>query len=207
MLLQVSHVNYLGVVIDDKLSWEMHIKNIRNKIASGCWALFKLKSFVPVDVLKRVYFALVHQHLLYCVSCWGGAARTKLDLLNVIQKRCIRVISNAPYNSHSSPLFKSLKILKLDDIYFLQLAKIMYRINNNTWIGEYDLIKTQSVHEHQTRSSTSSNYHIPRLKSNRTKNSISSVGPRIWLKVSKELKQLNFNHFCILLKHKLLDMY
>ena len=40
-------------------------------------------------------------------------------------KKAIRCISGAKYNAHSDPIFKQLSILKFDDIYKLNVAKIM----------------------------------------------------------------------------------
>ena len=85
--------------------------------------------------MKTIYYGLIYQRLQYCISCWGGVAPTNLKKLAVLQKRAVRIITGSHWQTASSPLFKTLGLLKLNEIYKLQLAKKMYRINNDTWLG------------------------------------------------------------------------
>ena len=56
---------YLGVVIDDKLKWDAHIKYISTKISKACGALPRLKNNTDIEILKNVYHALIHSYLRY----------------------------------------------------------------------------------------------------------------------------------------------
>ena len=190
---QNTEANYLGTIIDQKLNWKPHINFIKNKLASGCWALYKLKNLLNTDALKIVYFGLIYQRLQYCLSCWGGVAPTNLQKLIVLQKRAVRLINKASPRTHTSPIFKTLNLLKLEDVYKFQIAKIMYRINQGNWHGSHDLIKLDSVHSHFTRSSNSSNFYMGSPTMSR--NSLIKIGPKIWMKVPAELKSLSFHLF------------
>ena len=77
-LTQSSEVKYLGVILDEKLSWKPHLQFLRSKVASGCWALNKIKQYVNMTSMKTVYYGLVYQRLQYCISCWGGVAPSNL---------------------------------------------------------------------------------------------------------------------------------
>ena len=57
--------------------------------------------------LKSLYFALVHSHLVYGIQIWSVAPQKSLNQLNIFQKKCIRIITQSKYNSHTEPLFKS----------------------------------------------------------------------------------------------------
>ena len=70
---------------------------------------------------------MIHPYLLYCNVVWGGASLTALNKLSVLQKRAIRAITYSSYRAPSSPLFKQLRILKLYDIYKLQIYMFMYK--------------------------------------------------------------------------------
>ena len=48
-----------------------------------------------------------------------------------IAKKVIRVLGNEDFYAHSSPIFKSLKILKFQDIYLLNLDKFMFSYTHN----------------------------------------------------------------------------
>lgn len=48
----VPNVNYLGLIIDQFLSWHSHITQLCKKVSMVGGTLFKLKRVLPVDTLK-----------------------------------------------------------------------------------------------------------------------------------------------------------
>ena len=60
----------------------------------------------------------------------------------------MRLITNSRYNAHSTPLFKSLNILKIDDIHKLEVCKHMYQVNSKQYAGVYPsaYITLKSMH-------------------------------------------------------------
>ena len=66
-----------------------------------------------------------------CINSWGSASETTLHPLKIILKRNMRIITGSKCRAHAEPLFYQLQCLKLNDIYKLEMAKLMYRINNN----------------------------------------------------------------------------
>ena len=69
------------------------------------------------DSLKTLYLALIHPNICYGLLIWGSANQTTLKRTNILHKRAMQLISKAHYNSHSEPIFKRLKILKVCDQY------------------------------------------------------------------------------------------
>ena len=67
---------------------------------------------------------MVNSHLNYAILSWGFAC----SRLKKMQKRIIRIITCSKYNAHTSPLFKSLRILTLDDMLRLNTLKFYYTI-------------------------------------------------------------------------------
>ena len=76
-----------------------------------------------------VYYSLVY-HLQYCINSWGSASETMLHPLKITQKN-IRIITGSKYRAHSEPLLHQLQCLKSNDFYWLEMAKLIYRININ----------------------------------------------------------------------------
>ena len=85
---RVSEIKYLGVVLDESLNWKKHIELIKTKISRGSYILAKLRYYVPISVLKMVYYAIIHPHLTYCITTWGGACSSTLLSLISLQKNC-----------------------------------------------------------------------------------------------------------------------
>ena len=62
---QVHKTKYLGLTVDDKLSWNEQYKSVKGKVAGGLASLRKLKNILPQSQLLNVYQALVESHLRY----------------------------------------------------------------------------------------------------------------------------------------------
>ena len=133
---QTSHVKYLGVYVDEHLNWKYHIAHVAKKIGRGIGILAKLRQFLTPQMLRNVYYCLVYSYLAYGVHVWGSAAVTALNNLAILQKKAVRILSGnqyfqiqgEPYGPlpASDPLFKNLEILKLYDIFQLNVAKFVY---------------------------------------------------------------------------------
>ena len=67
---RVSSTKFLGVVIDEKLSWNHHTNQLCNTISRNIGILRKLQ-FLPRNVLKLLYHSLISSHLSYCATIWG----------------------------------------------------------------------------------------------------------------------------------------
>ena len=86
---QVHSTRFLGVIIDDKLSWNHHIDYLVNKLKCQAGILNRIKDCVPKAHHRDLYYTLFESHLSYGVSVWGGVSTNKLNPIFTIQKKCI----------------------------------------------------------------------------------------------------------------------
>ena len=124
-------IKFLGIHIDESLSWNKHIKSINSKIARALFSIKQVRYILPVQSLRTLYNALIQPHLNYGILAWGSASTYVLKQTINLQKRAIRMISNAKYNSHTDNLFKKNSILKLGDLYELNVTLFMHDFCNN----------------------------------------------------------------------------
>ena len=174
-----SNVKFLGVILDDNLKFNNHIKLICTKISKSIGILNSIKHFVPTELLHNLYFSFIYPYLNYCVVIWGGTFSTHLQPLRVIQKRAIRTVNKKPYLHHTNPLFFHSALLKLDDIFKLKICNYLYK--NNLTITFY------RHHDYGTRFA---NLLLPvyqRLTA--TQRSINFIGPSIWNLLPQDLKE------------------
>ena len=71
----------LGVQIDEKLSWDSHIDMICKTTSAGIGAMRRIKPFVPVDTLEKVYKSLVQPYFEYCSPLWDNCGKLLKDQL------------------------------------------------------------------------------------------------------------------------------
>ena len=128
---RVDCFKFLGILIDEELSWHKHIEHCRKKIACGMYALNMAKNYLAQNNLRQLYFTLINPHLLYGNILWGSAYKSVLQKLVTQQKKAIRVITHSKYNEHTPPLFKRMNILKLDDMHEIELAKFTFMHQEN----------------------------------------------------------------------------
>ena len=144
---------FLGLHIDDSLSWKQHISHVNAKMSRSLFAIKQVKHIFPTQCLRTLYFALVHPYLTYGILAWGNAGSVALHKTFMLQKRAIRAISKAAYNSHTDPIFKRLNILKVEDLYEYEVALFMHKYCNkclpksfdNCFKFNYDIQNTDRV--------------------------------------------------------------
>ena len=89
---QVSETKFLGVIIDDKLNWGPHIKNLITKLRSCTGQICRIKHNIPQELHKDIYHTLFESHLTFAISVWGGLSKNRFQPLFVTQKKCIRIL-------------------------------------------------------------------------------------------------------------------
>jgi len=102
-LKQVSSTKFLGVTIDENLTWEQHMDTLVRKLASAHGALYRIKDYIPKALHKQLYHALFESHLVYGISVWGSQSHTALNKLFTLQKKCIRMLFGNPTLKKPSP--------------------------------------------------------------------------------------------------------
>ena len=153
---------------------------------------------MPFKVLKQLYYNLIYSHLNYNVCCYASTYDTHLTKLYLLQKRAVRIINNAPFLANTDPLFHSNGILKIEDIYKLNIGLYMY---------DHDIpaLFIRS-HDHHTRGSSDLRPGNARLTL--TLNSMSVVGPNIWNDIPDDIKNSpSRNSFKLKYKKFLLSFY
>ena len=146
---------FLGVILDEKLTFKEHLASITTKVSKIVGLFFKLKLSFPLDVIHKLYYSLIYPHLNYCILAWGSAKETYLYPLIVLQKRIARIITDSAYYAHSLPLFKQLSILRLDDLYVLSCQLYAYKtIKMDKYPKSKENIAVlQRDHDYSTRNS------------------------------------------------------
>ena len=149
---RVSEFCFLGLVINEHLTWKNHVDTISNKISKYTGILNRLKHFLPRNILRTLYCSLIQSQLNYCVLVWGFDNKR----IERVQKKSVRVITCSRYNEHTEPLFKSLRLLKINDLFELNILKFHYKMQNGNlpfYFQSFNLINMRLIHDYNTCSS------------------------------------------------------
>ena len=120
---RVISFNFLGITLDENITWKPHIAAKANKLSKYAGIFNKLKNYLPAYILRMLYCSLVNYHLSYGILIWGYECHR----LEKIQKRMITIITVSKYNAHTEPLFKALDLLKIQDMLDISTLKFHCR--------------------------------------------------------------------------------
>ena len=132
-----SVARFLGVLIDDKLTWNQHIMAVRHKMSRYIGSIFRIKHMLPMRCRLLTYNSLVMSHLNYCSLVWGGTNKTKIEKLFTVQKKAIRAIMEGPVNlyykegvipTHTKPAFIELKIPTVHNIITMNMLIFVRKV-------------------------------------------------------------------------------
>lgn len=172
---QVPNFDFLGLTLNENLSWKTHIDKISNKISRTIGILNRLKHFLPQQPKLFIYSSLILSHLNFGILAWGF----KCDRIVKLQKKAVRILSNSKYNAHTEPIFKTLRLLKVTDILKLQELKFYYKFKHGMlpiYLLNLPFIINAVTHDHNTRQQD--NIHQPFARHEYAKRCIRSDLPR-----------------------------
>ena len=146
------------------------------KISRYIGLLSKIKHYVSFEILKTLYNSLIMPQLLYGILAWGK----NITHLTKLQKKSIRVITCSRYNEHTEPLFKTLKLLKIEDMFTLSALKFYYKHCHRLlpyYLQSFELPTRLELCPYNIR--TKHCLHITKIKTKAAENSIRHSLPKI----------------------------
>ena len=185
-----NYGKFLGITIDNKLTWGEHVENVIRKLRSGLGALKLCKNFLPSTEKILVYNALFTSHLQYSLSVWGSMISKKNHKrLQVLQNRAIRLVFDLHSRANVESIMKKYKLPKLESLINISINKLMFRISKNLIskrvINKFSQM-TKSSHSYNTRHAQDPN--IPIHKSHKFSTSYLVKGPSLWSNTKQTVK-------------------
>ena len=122
---------------------------------------------------------------------------------------CCCLMTFSKFEEHSSPLFKTLNIIKLHDLVSYQIAIFMYKFKNRLLPLVFNNFFTEvsKVHQYNTRSAAKHSYCLPKVRTNYGKFNIRFQAPMIWNAINEQVKTGSLSKFKLSLKEQYLSLY
>ena len=125
---RVNTMKFLGVLLDDNLSWKEHIKYFENKIAKNIGLMYRAKLLLDKESLLALYYSYIHSYLNYANLAWDSTYLTNLKKLRSQQKHAIRIVHNKRKFEHTKELFKSASVLNLYKLNILSIELLLFSL-------------------------------------------------------------------------------
>ena len=180
VITSTDSIKFLGIMVDQHLNFKSHISYVSSKLSKAVGLLFRLNNILPFETMTTLYSTLFLPHVLYGVEVWFGVLQSNNDRIFKLQKKAIRAINCLPYNSHTNDSFKSMKLLKLEDIYKLRVLTYMFKSDNFAVQSEN--------HSYSTR--YRNNLTIPRFNRSKTQSTIFYNGILLWNTIPDDIRSV-----------------
>ena len=121
-------IKFLGVMLDENVSWKYHIKTVQNKLSKNIGLLCRAKQFLDETSLKTIYFSYIHYFLNYANIARASTHFTKLNTISYKQKQAARIVFDKDRLCHPRPLLRRLNALNAHQINLFQHLNFMHRL-------------------------------------------------------------------------------
>ena len=130
-LKESQDITFLGVIIDNKMSFKKHFLKVFNKAKKGLNGLIMCKNKLNFRAKLNIYHSLIHSHFIYCALVWiSSITKKQLNSLKVIQKKALRIVHNKRFNAHTGKLFETAKITQVQNIFDREACLLTFKYQN-----------------------------------------------------------------------------
>ena len=192
-LLQCNNIKYLGVDIDNVLSWDIQTDSISKKLVFIISRLSRLKPVLPSHMLMYIYTSIIQPKIDYAISIWGYTTAHNINKVQRLQHSAARILTgNYDYvYTRGIDLVKTLGLMNVSqrrDYFMIMLMfKSIHGLVPNYLCDEITM--QRDIAERTTRSTIDNNVHVPHITLECCKNAFAYRGPVSWNALPQNIKK------------------
>lgn len=180
-------VNYLGVTLDNNMTFDDHIKSLSGKLTRTLGILSNIKHLMPMNIRKQVYNGLILSNLDYCSTIWGHTSKKNIRRLEkILNRTCRNVLDIRDRKYSATEMYKALKWLPLKEKLEYNKAVDCYKIVTKMYHTPLDFIRSDTLHHHNLRQQT---LYVEQPNTTMGKRKLAYMIPHLWNSFSEQLKQ------------------
>ena len=198
----VSSVELLGIQIDDKLNFNLHISKICKSAANQLNALIRLKQFLSFHAKEVLINSYIISNFNYCPLVWMFSSTQSLNKIENLQKRALRFLYDDFEASYEDLLSKREKS-KMNVRRVRTLCVEIYKTLNNSNPSFMNKIFKLKINGREVRDKYKLNLDMPKWNQKTFGyKSLKVLGPKIWNNLPYHVKSSeNLDTFKDLLKN------
>ena len=197
-IIPATHTRYLGILMEQHLSQDQHLKMLKQKLSRANGLLAKVSYYLSPKLLRTLYFSIFESHLRYVCQIWGQHSNHNLHDIANLQCKAIQIINFKNKYTPVESLFKETKIMTLNEIMKSENCLLaLHHINQCLPLSLKNLLTNENdLHNNSTQNSANHQLALPQVKTtNYGLGSIRYRTAKYWSSVQNDLN-LNFaNNF------------
>ena len=191
---QVRFTKFLGVIVDDKLTWTNHITAVNKKLSSAAFVIRNIRYKINQDTSLKLYDTLVLPYLSYCNIIWGSTCKTHTVNTVRIQKRILRLCCGNKIVAKEDVFYKTNK-LPLSSINTTQILLLVFKFfYSPTLLPKFimSLFRAErNIHRFNTRSAMRMGLYNEYARLNIRKTCLRIMGPLLWNNLPLGLREIS----------------
>ena len=186
---RVSHMKYLGMVLDEGLTFDEHVAQTYTKASKKLGILRRSREYLDTSTSLTLYKSLVLPHLDYCDIVYMCTSVQNLNKLQLIQNGACRTILKVPKDTSVEQMHQDLSIPTLNIRREAHLATECYKSVTNPNSGlSYMFNLVSENRTRTTRLTTNRGMLVPHLRTTLGRRAFRYRGPVCWNKLDNGLK-------------------
>ena len=184
---RVDVVTYLGVTIDEKLTWNAHVENVCNSLLKFFGIFKQMRHKVTKNTVRQLYHAFIYSKIKYGLEVYGNTSLKNISKVQVIQNRLLKYIMHLDIRTRTDFLHTSLNIMKVEDVHKNNVLNFV----NMCLMGKCPDIFNQYYQVKSTPYITrqEGNLDIPSYRIEYGVRSVKVVGAKLWNRLENDLEK------------------
>ena len=187
---RTSNNKFLGIILDEHLTWNFHITELSNKLKRLFHIFYNICDYLSKENIKTIYYALVYSRIKYGLSVYGQACANKMKRIQTLQNQLLKVLSCKNYLYSTDQLHDEFELLKINDLTKQEIATFVHNYFSNSLPPVFDgyFETLASNHNRNTRNGEN----LLKIHNHPTfaASSIKIQGAKVWNNMSNNLKNI-----------------
>src|SRR5436190_3364379 len=128
---RVNAYKYLGVIIDNRLTWSSHVQYVNGRLRKLIYAFIQLRSILTLSEIRSVYYAYVQSILQHGIIAYGGAYKSIINPLFVTQRSILKVALKKGRRYSSEALYSDFCVFDVRQLYVRNLLIYIFKNSNS----------------------------------------------------------------------------
>ena len=184
-----SKIKYLGLTLNEHLSWDIHTNEICNKLKSLFPLFYNIRQYLDKENVRNIYYTMIYSRIKYGSIITGQTTNDNINRIQTMQNRLLKVLLYKNFYFSTNKLHNELSILKFSDLINQETLSFVYKyiqgklpsVFNNYFTHRHEL--SEMIEENRKR-----RFIYPISKTEIGKSTIKYVGSRLFNEKAQSLK-------------------
>ena len=182
---RVTVTKYLGIYMDEHLTWETHITHLCKSLMKYFGIFKKLKDSITKDIARKLYYAFIYSRIDYGIQIYGSCNKSLLSKIQILSNKLLKFLLKLHPRTPTNVLHNDLNILKVCDIFEVNILMFVRNCLYGKCPSIFHNYFTYQQHNYPSRQPK---LYIHRHRTNLAASSLKIKGATLWNNLDTKTK-------------------